>query len=113
MMGLPSGPRSRAGEGFCPAGAKGSGPADTQQAIWSTSRIVSGQADCEDTGTGLAHAPGRTKETRSNARIIAISYFKTSRRPRTKTTHHPAVTDTHQATKMPATRRFLIAFSSG
>jgi hypothetical protein len=70
-MGVPSDPRSRGSEGFC-AGVKGSGPADTQQAIWSTSLMVSGQADCDAWGTGFAHAPSRTKETSSHTGFFGI-----------------------------------------
>src|SRR6202035_1045099 len=63
---VPSGPRSKGGDGFCAPGA-GSGLAETQQAIRSTSLMVSGQADCEATGAGagLAHAASKSKGIRS------------------------------------------------
>jgi hypothetical protein len=71
---VPPDPRSKAGDGRCAPGGKGSGLADAQQAIRSTSLSVSGHADCDASGgagAGLAHAAKRTNETISNARIIA------------------------------------------
>jgi hypothetical protein len=71
MTMVPLGPRSKGGDGFCAPGA-GSGPAETQQAIRSTSRMVSLQADCEATGAGagLTQAASKSKGIRSIARII-------------------------------------------
>jgi hypothetical protein len=71
MMGVPSLPRSKDGEGFCPPG-KGSGLPDTQQAMRSTSLMVSGHTDCNaiGAGAGSAQAASNINGTRSIARII-------------------------------------------
>src|SRR5215470_7289810 len=71
MIVVPSGPRSSADGGFCPAGA-GSGLAETQQASRSTSGMVSGHADCAATGagSGSAQAANRMREIRATARRI-------------------------------------------
>jgi hypothetical protein len=54
MMVVPSDPRSKAGSGFGPAGT-GAGATDTQQAIRSTSLMVSAHADWDaDTTLGGA-----------------------------------------------------------
>jgi hypothetical protein len=55
MMVVPSDPRSKAGAGFGPAPGTGAGGAETQQAIRSTSLMVSGHADWDaDTTLGAA-----------------------------------------------------------
>jgi hypothetical protein len=71
-MAVPSDPRSKTGDGLCDPGDRGSGLADTQQAIRSTSLMVFGHADCDASGSGagLAHAAKRTKGTIRSARIF-------------------------------------------
>jgi len=76
MTVVPLDPRSKAGEGFCAPGGKGSGLAEAQQAARSTSGIVSGHSDCEATGAGWAQAANRIKGSRNTERIIGSPNFQ-------------------------------------